>query len=468
MNDIQRFIPRFIILSLFIFAVGCASVDPRTAAFFLPGPTAPAGLPSDAVFPQGRIMHIGGYSVGKDPVKQLGGIVPMELAKESGFTVAGPYYGSFAGARAVMEHASGLGLHVAAQLEVPPALHFKKGEDALKLRAGRMAALTDAGLRAWVQEDMNNFLTNAILNKAVSCWAIAPEELRCWYKPELNYQQVFTKAVNDFDPMHRPVYMYEPNHRNTEALLKTGQGQGFIVEGAYVHNLGWNVSRALRINWAMDQMTGAAAKDKRVIVPGLELSQDLPGFSAKDLERDPAARNRLNRLLRHDVYLAIARGAQGFQVWSLHPFRTNMTTYLDLMKGYGEVFRELALPQFNLQEPILFGERRQDITLTIVKGREFIAAPPKTGSLEAVEGKIDVQKDRWPSVRLANIAIGNQRVLILVNSAAEAMDVRLTGIPSGAKLDTVSGGDTARVGKFTGGVNVAMEPFAAMVLRVRK
>jgi hypothetical protein len=458
------------ILSCALLLAGCAKgTGPEIAAqagdFFRPGPVAPDKLPAQGIFPQGRIMHIGGYSPVSAPVKQLGGIIPLDLAKQSGFTVAGPYYGPFARSKETMERAAALGMHVAAQLEVPPVLQFNKDEDPLKLRGARMAALPEPELRRWVQEDMNNFLKNSELNRAVSCWAIAPEELRHWRKPELDYEQAYLKAVNDFDPQHRPAFMYELNNRDTASLLKTGPGQGFVLEGAYVHGYGWDVRRSLRINWAMDQMTGAAAKDGRAVVPGLELSRNMPGFTAKDLEADPAARARLRRLLRHDVYLAIVRGAQGVQVWSLFHSRKSMTTYLELMKGYGEVLREMS-PPVNLQEPILFGERRQDLALEVVEGPAFIAAPAQDATLAAVEGKINVAKDRWPSARLANIAYGHERVLILVNSADQPVRVRLAGMPVAAHLTTVSGGDAAKMERIGSALQAALEPFAALVLRV--
>jgi hypothetical protein len=436
--------------------------------FFRPGPAAPASLPADGIFPQGRMMHIGGYSPGHAPQKQLGGIVPLELARESGFTVAGPYYGSFAGSSATVARAAELGLRVAAQLEVPPVLRFAKGEDPLALRGARMAALPEAELREWVRSDMANFLTNPFLERAVSCWAIAPEELRHWRKPELDYQQAFLRAVNDFDPRHRPAFMYEPNNRDTNALLKTGSGQGFVLEGSYVHAYGWDVRRSLRVNWAMDQMTGASARDGRVVVPGLQLSQDMPGFTAKDLEADPSARTRLRRLLRHDVCLALARGAQGFQVWSLHPHRPAMTTYLDLVRGYGEVFRELSGPQSRLRDAVLFGERRADLTIEVTRGPAFIAAPPKEGTLEAVEGTIDVRPDRWPSVRLANLAFGPGRVLILVNSGDAPVQARLAGLPADARVTVASGGDAAVLQRTATGAEASLEPFAALILTVSR
>ena len=442
------------------------------ADFFRPGPVAPVTLPEKSIFPQGRMMHIGGYSPVVTAVPALGGAVPLELARAAGFTVAGPYYGPFSNSKATMERAAELGMHVAAQLEVPPTLRFSSAEakDALKLRGARMSALTEDELRAWVRKDMEQFLTNPILNRAVSCWAIAPEELRAWLKAELAYEQAFLKAVKDFDPAHRPAFMYEPNNRTTDRLLQTGPGQGFVLEGAYVRGYGWDVRRSVRINWALDQMTGAAARDGRVVVPALELSQDIPGLTARDVESDPTARGRLRRLLRHDVYLAVARGARGIQVWSLFHSRPQMTTYLELLNGYGEVFRELTSPPLNLQEAILFGERREDIALETVQGPATIGIAQGRGSggaeLEAVEGKIDVGGQSWPTVRLANIAYGRERVIILVNSAAQPVRVRLIGIPGTARLSVLSGGDAAKLEKGDQAIEAALEPFAAMVVRV--
>jgi hypothetical protein len=442
------------------------------ADFFRPGPVAPITLAEQGIFPQGRIMHIGGYSPGSTGVSALKGAVPLELAKAAGFTVAGPYYGPFDKSTATMERAAELGMHVAAQLEVPPALRFSRAEakDALKLRPTRMTALQEEALRGWVRADMEQFLTNPILNRAVSCWAIAPEELRCWIKPELTYEQAFLKAVYDFDPAHRPAFMYEPNNRTTDRLLLTGPGQGFVLEGAYVRGYGWEVRRSVRINWALDQMTGAAAKDGRVVVPALELSQDIPRLSARDLASDSAARGRLRRLLRHDVYLALARGARGFQVWSLHHSRPKLTTYLELLNGYGEVFRELTARPLNLQEAILFGEHRDDVALEIVQGPATIGIAHGRGSggteLEAVEGKIEVGGQSWPAVRLANIAYGPERLLILVNSAAQPVRARLKGIPAAARLSVLSGGDAAKLAQGDQAPDAVLEPFAALVVRV--
>lgn len=454
----------------FVLAAGIvfSTADLNAAEFFRPGPSAPSSLPSRGIFPQGKVMHIGGYSPAGTPIKELGGVVPIELASQSGFTVAGPYYASFAGARAMLERAAALGMHVAVQLQVPPSLAFQGDEakDSLRLRGPRMAVLPEAELRAWVQKDMNQYLNHPVLGTAVSCWAVSPEELRWWMKEELAYEKKFLKAANDFDPQHRPVYMYEPNHRDTNALLKTGPGQGFVLEGAYVHSFGWDVRRALRINWAMDQVTSAAAQDKRVVVPGLQLSQDMPGLSAQDLQSDPGARTRLRRLLRHDVYLAICRGAQGFQVWSLHHSRPKLTTYLELMNGYGEVFRELTSAPLNLQEPILFGERRDDISTSVVKGPAYVRAALKQGKLEAVEGKINIQGDRWPSVRFANIAYENYRVLILVNSSDQSVQVSLAGIPDQARVSVTSGGDAATVSSSMARTKVDLEAFASLVLRI--
>jgi len=468
--------PRYLVLLLMV--GGLLGQQPQAShaavsTFFRAGPPPPANLSKKEIYPQGEIMHIGGYSPVSKAVPALGGVIPLELTKAAGFTVAGPYYGPFEKSKATMERAAELGMHVAAQLEVPPSLRFSAAEatNALRLRGARMAALKERELRTWVRADMEQFLTNPILNRAVSCWAIAPEELRCWIKAELDYERAFLKAANDFDPKHRPEFMYEPNNRTAERLLQTGPGQGFVLEGTYVRGYGWDVRRSVRINWAMDQMTSAAAKDGRVVVPALELSQDIPELTARDLEAQPAARERLRRLLRHDVYLVLARGARGIQVWSLFHSRPKLTTYLQLLEGYGEVFRELTAPPLNLQEPILFGERRQDIELKIVKGPATLGIAQGRGSggaeLEAVEGKINVAGQSWPTVRLANIAYGHERLLILVNSATQPVRVRLKGIPPTATWEVVSGGDAARRVQTGQEVEVAMDPFAAMVVKLR-
>ena len=147
-----------------------------------------------------------------------------------------------------------------------------------------------------------------------------------------------------------------------------------------------------------------------------------------------------------------------------------MTTYPELLKGYGEVFRELTAPPLNLQEAILFGERREDIALEVVEGPASIGITQGRGSggteLEAVEGKIDVGGQRWPAVRLANIAYGHERVLIVVNSATQPVRVRVRGIPAAAGMSVLSGDEAAKVKQGEAGIEMAMEPFAAVVVKV--
>ena len=81
------------------------------------------------------------------------------------------------------------------------------------VRDNSMAAIPEAELRQHVRDVMDFTLNDPLANATVSAWYTLPEELRSWRTTEMNYLNIVADEVKNYDPLGRPVSMYNPNHR---------------------------------------------------------------------------------------------------------------------------------------------------------------------------------------------------------------------------------------------------------------
>ena len=120
------------------------------------------------------------------------------------------------------------------------------------------------------------------------------------------------------------------------------------------------------------------------------------------------------RWVRHDVYLSLMTGAKGIVVFSGWR-RPKFPAFDRYYEAYAECIRELNGP-LRLGQVFLFGERRNDIRVSVFRGPSHIATAHK----EPVE---------FPSVAVLDVAHGKDRFLFLANSSNEAVRVEVQGLP---------------------------------------
>lgn len=378
-----------------------AQPAPTPGAFFRPAPQLGTDLPADGPYPHGQRLTFSLYSIRS---------VKDDWARP-GFTAIGPYYGAQAGAQfapydSVTNAAGALGLKCFYRVGMDiPFLkeHVLPSDD-------EITATLTAQVRAVADRP------------EIAVWYLTPEELRYWRQDEIRYLQVATDAIRAADPQQRPVMLYEPNHRDAGALSKTLAYLDFSSKGMYANSTGHQDSRAW-IRWGVEQELQAIAAVK----------PEATSFAVLWMAADPKPEEAalIPRWTRHDVYLSLVSGAKGIVIWSGFR-RANFSTFDAYLNGYAAAAQELNGPS-GLGRVFLFGERRTDLRVEVVAGPEEQAV--RVGETEL----------SYPTVSWLDAALGTDRYLFLVNSASEAVRVKVTGFPAGdwTKQDLFAGEATA-------------------------
>ncbi len=184
---------RLTIAVLILALTGCERANPERDAFLRPPAIdKTASLPADGIYPQGRRMLYAGYS----------GVPARDLA--NGFSVAGPAYGGNNEDQSAACEKAGL----------PHIVQISAFE-------GNKSGGWDAASKIPLDE-VRRRVTEAVRRHAESkfavMWAVQPEELRPWRKDEMTYLKVVCEAIRAADPKGRPIFLYNPNHRDGNSL----------------------------------------------------------------------------------------------------------------------------------------------------------------------------------------------------------------------------------------------------------
>jgi hypothetical protein len=443
---------RACLMMLWVGWVGCRGPHD---SFFKPVDTG-ASLPADRVYPQGRIFPFMGFS--GNPSREA----------TNGFTVAGPGYG-------LQAHQSGL-LARAKEGKMP----FVYGVGLDGLFVNNTLKYEDQTLRTEIARQVRK----AMNDPAVAWWYLRPEELRMWRRDERNYLRLVYETVHATDPQQRPVWMYDPNHRNETNLMATGEFLDIIGKGSYVNLMGFQNDRVW-VRWSIDQETGAAAKleakDGRRRMPLLvaQLSEDPP---------NPADDDLIPAWVRHDVYLGLMANARGVAIWSLFRRNSVQRTYDRWYNAYAQVARELTGP-LDLGQVFLFAEPRADLRVNQTEGpREAMlrtgarnktesnttTAVEKagTGARNKTESNTTTAVEKagatphYPALMVRELAYGSNRYLFLCNSSTNRIGAVVEGIPRNATLKVLFGGESSRLRGDS--VAVAVGPWGVQCLRISR
>lgn len=382
-------------------------------AFFRPAPNSAQHLDATQVYPRGRLFPYGGFSIPPDL---------LDRAKESGFTLMGPYYSAIPQKREIEESRS----HA-----LPLIYRVGVSREDLEKEGVEWAV---AQVRGQVEE--------VCAHREIAWWYLTPEELRYWRSNEIQYLEQAAKAIRETDPQRRPVWMYDPNHRNATALAHTARHLDILGKGFYANYAGFRTMRAW-IRWSIEQEVAALREANSKAIPIA-----VPMMFTLGKEEDP---KQIPAWVRHDVYLSLVHGAKGVVIWSLAR-RSGFVHHSDYLEAYLQVARELAgTPSsvdsqantagfLGLGQVFLFGERRHDLQVHTLEG------PAQ------VEVKFRENTVSYPSISFLDVAYGAQRYLFLVNSANEKVRVQVEGVPLQARIADAfgkSGAPSLTKGTFT-------------------
>ena len=351
------------------------------------------------IFPCGDKLAFMGYS--GDPARDL----------TNGFTVAGPVYGN---QMPYLQRCFSNGWPVIAH--VGPRITFDdKKPDKYKLN--------EATLRAEVAKQMQELAPH----KEIVWWAVTPEELRPWRKDEMKYLDIVCDVVRKHDPLQRPIYLYNPNHRDAKSLEPIAKQVDVLGKGCYVNSSGKKRDRAW-VRWSVEQELAALKAGGRPQALALVMPE-----LCKDPE--PAEDAEIRAWVRHDVYLGLASGAKGVLIWSLFKRKEVKRTWQLWYDAYAECARELNGSR-GLAQVFLSGKRCDAIKVGLVKGGGPGAvtlggdAEPTTTN-ERERAAREVKMASWTT---AEFEQGGSRWLFLINSANAPATFALANLPPGAQL----------------------------------
>jgi hypothetical protein len=432
---------KLILLSFMFIAVSCQAINTDVKTFFAAPEDSGKKLPANKIYPQGKLFPFSFYSTGGGSEKKRKLLLPEKLRLadqkkiiDGGVTMIGPQYELN---NQVLQDAKKYNVKVvySLQLKVDNEVITKKYIRNLhKLRK----PLDVKKVREAVRQEMAKVASN----DCIAWWNLSPEEMRYWRNQEKNYLITVAKAVHDFDPKKRPVYMYEPGHVGAKRMTISGKYTDIIGKGIYANYSGMKLSRVF-CRWSVEQELEA--------IKMLGKSDKTP-IAVVEMFQDPLAKEikLIEDWARHDVYCSLAAGAKGVLIFSAsrRPKFKVREKYLD---AYLKICGEL---QSELGQAILFGTRKNDLTVDTISGPKeikfkFYTHPEKT----------------YPTISFANIAYKNSRYLILVNSANEPVEAILDGLVYGSKV-TIH--DIFKKSKFTAPEGQVEMKFKALEVKVFK
>jgi len=420
LKETMRFLPSAIVaaFALCVAASSAAASD----TFFAPPADPGAKLPAEGIYPNGRKLAFMGYS----------GKPERDLAQ--GFNVAGPVYGNQEPYLAAC-----YAKHWPVVAQVPTSVSFVS-KDATKRSK---EALQKA------EEEAKAVVVRHAAHDEVIWWAINPEELRPWRKDEMDYLAKMAKIIRDNDPKKRPVYLYNPNHRDAGALAPIAAQVDIMGKGVYVNSCGKKDDRAW-VRWSIEQEIKAAEKATKQA--GHAVTPILMPELCKD-PADPAEDAMIEPWVRHDVYLGLCSGAKGVLIWSLFPRKEVRRTWKTWYDAYARCGRELDQER-HLGEVFLFGAPKGDLQVAPTDDQAAKAVAlggedePETTS--AAERK--ARAEAVPDFTVCERALGAKRYLFVVNSRGTPRDFTAGGWPAGCRLTDAFTGQEVKAqdaAKFT-------------------
>lgn len=378
-----------------------------------------AGLPADKLYPAGRQLLFTGYSPRHS-----------ESLKAMHFTAIGAAYGGQV--QQLREAALQLGLPLITS--VNPEIDGQRiGVTYFDQKEVDQDAL-EASVRSQVREILERYSSH------LAMWIVTPEELRSWRRHEMEYLRRATAAIRELDPLKRPIFMYEPNHRTAEGLAATGVFQDVMAKGMYVNAGGYAHARTW-VRYSTEQMAKAREKLGRpemLILAVPEMYQDPP----------PEDRPLIPEWVRHDVYLSLLCGARGVLIFSLAP-RRNFSCHGAYLQAYSQVAAELN-GEAGMAELLLFGKPCRDLQVTVTAGETD----------QVLSFNLSRSSTLMPTVQSYELLHSRGRFLFIVNSAESPVTVAVSGQPRDARiLDALS------QQPVTPG-NLIIKPYAVLILKV--
>ncbi|OGV50171.1 MAG: hypothetical protein A2017_18585 [Lentisphaerae bacterium GWF2_44_16] len=367
---------------------GCNSgVLSQKDEFFKPAKDVSESYPKDKIYPQGRIFPYTGFS-------------PQKSSYDKKFTMCGPVYNCF---DKLLEEAAEIHKKAICTIRViykgkPVTLETFKQEKDFDFQE--------------IAEFVKKEVAALAGNENIAWWYLTPEELKSWRKNEIKYLETVSNAIRETDPLKRPIWMYDPGHRDAKGLGETVKFLDICGKGMFTNYSNFKDSRIF-CRWSIEQEIEAIKNNNPSAIP----------IALPEMFREPAPEDvkLIPSWVRHDTYSALITGAKGLAVFSFAN-RKNFKSHDIYFQEYVNIADELC-GELNLGQVFLFGEPRNDISLKITAGPATLPFLYRnSGMKEPVE---------FSSVGIFNAAYKNERYLFLASSANVPVSAEISGFPAG-------------------------------------
>ncbi len=333
-----------------------------------------------------------------------------ERDKKAGFTVAGPFYGDDEAQATQLEKCHQAELPALAQITFPKTI-FEAPLD-----------------NDFIESEVKNKIEFLESKATIYGWCVQPEETRPWRPREVEFLKLVSAAIRKFDTKQRPIFHYQPNHRDAKTLRATALETNIIGKGCYVNSAGYKNDRSW-VRWSVEQML-LSMNDS----PHAKECWVMPELCADPL---PEENEIIRDWVRHDVYLGLASGAKGVLIWSLFKRPAVKNTWAIWYDAYSECAKELNCQPKNFAKILLNGQITDQYKVSFHNQASHATQSKRSdSSLESntVQADEGIQQTRYPlTYKVWNFQ--NSDYLIIINSTPNQDYIKIEGISAQQKVD---------------------------------
>ncbi len=404
----------------------CAYSAPTCEEFFAESRQTGHNLPTDRVYPRGRLLPFSMAGVGCGGPQKIGQKLDgrevdawFAQVTAAGFTMAGPQY-----------ELNGRALADAARAGI--SVVYSVGDKADNVRKSPAKAAREVGKQ--VQQVAEN--------PAVSWWHLTPDGLNMSDSASVEYIEAACRAIRRYDPQNRPIWIHAGAGMTDSELAHLMEFATVAGRNMAVPTADQSGSRI----WVRQSIEQELAAISGAETPALPIA--VLQMGAADVALTPEA---ITARVRHDVFASLVAGAKGIIVDSLR-IQPGFDSHGAWFGAYCNVVAELGR-QDGPGEILLSGRRCNDLTAEVVGG-------PAT---------LLIDGEQQATVSMANIAIGTERYVTLVNSTASGVRVRVNGLPD-ATIGIVDAlaPENEPLKANAGSVEVALGPLGVRMLRISR
>ena len=355
-------------------------------------------LPENRVYPMGRMMMITPWLAKSD--------IELQKIKDHGFSMQGPQWDTRSSVNdSVMSKAESLGLRA--------AYRVVDGAGAVsKLLPKLDDGTEEEKLYNNIRSQLLRAVNNPDYNDQIDIWLTGTEEISTRNSgnvEKLNrYLRNFQKIVQENDPQQRPLWMSDVTGVDASQMNITHQYLDMVGPQMFLERIGNGTH--YEHNVIINRLVGEVVKTAETYnIPATvsfgALYEPIP-------ERDTP--EFIDRVVEHDLYLALNRGIQGFQIYPWYNYTwdgaSDTTTWNNYKTSWYKHVKRFT--DYGLNNAYLWGDKRDDLTLKILSGadrNEFYD---------------------YPSISMQNIQYVDKRFVILTNSSTGIVHVEVSNFPN--------------------------------------